>query len=41
MLPNIFRYFRFDPALASGPFATVLCDSTSLLIYFSIAKAFL
>lgn len=40
-LPYVFKRLNFDPALASGPFATVLCDSTSLIIYFSIAKLLL
>jgi magnesium transporter len=41
MLPYTFKKLHFDPALASGPFATVLCDTTSLLIYFSIATVIL
>lgn len=40
-LPYTFKKFNFDPALASGPFATVLCDTSSLLIYFSVATLIL
>ncbi len=40
-LPYTFKKFNFDPALASGPFATVLCDTSSLLIYFCIASLIL
>lgn len=37
-LPLILHRMRFDPAIASGPFATVVRDIMSLLIYFSIAS---
>jgi magnesium transporter len=37
ILPWLFSRFKLDPAVASGPFATVLRDLTSLAIYFSIA----
>lgn len=36
-LPLFLQKIRFDPAVASGPFATVLRDIISLLIYFGIA----
>ena len=29
-----------DPALGSGPLATVIQDIVSLLVYFSVVKAF-
>ena len=40
-LPSIFRLFRVDPAVASGPFATVISDLVSLLIYFGVAQVIL
>ncbi len=40
-LPKLCQKLKIDPAIASGPFATVLRDITSLLIYFSIASLFL
>lgn len=40
-LPWLFSKFKYDPAIASGPFATVVRDILSLLIYFSIAQAIL
>jgi magnesium transporter len=38
-LPFIFKHFGSDPAIASGPLATVVRDVSSLLIYFAIAGA--
>ncbi len=40
-LPWLFSKIKYDPAIASGPFATVIRDILSLLIYFSIAQAML
>lgn len=40
-LPWLFSKFRLDPAFASGPFATVIQDILSLVIYFVIAQMFL
>lgn len=40
-LPLILHRMRFDPAIASGPFATVLRDIVSLLIYFYVASSIL
>lgn len=40
-LPWLFSKFKLDPAFASGPFATVVQDILSLVIYFAIAKTFL
>jgi magnesium transporter len=41
MLPFLLRRLGFDPASASAPFVATLVDVTGLLIYFSIAMAFL
>ena len=40
-LPWMLEKFKYDPAIASGPFATVVRDILSLLIYFSVAGFFL
>ncbi|MDX1608194.1 MAG: magnesium transporter [Candidatus Spechtbacterales bacterium] len=37
-LPRALHKRNYDPAVATGPFATVLRDLTNLLIYFSIAR---
>lgn len=37
-LPWLFTKLKRDPAIASGPFASVLRDLTTLIIYFSIAE---
>jgi magnesium transporter len=39
LLPWLFARLGFDPALGSGPLATVVQDVLSLLIYFLIASA--
>jgi len=39
-LPWFFSKIKYDPAIASGPFATVIRDILSLLIYFLIAQIF-
>jgi magnesium transporter len=36
--PWVLTKMKFDPAIASGPFATVIRDIISLLIYFSIVS---
>lgn len=36
-LPLIFKKLKVDPAIASGPFATIISDITTLAIYFSVA----
>jgi magnesium transporter len=41
LLPWLFSKINYDPAIASGPFATVVRDILSLLIYFSIAQVML
>jgi magnesium transporter len=39
LLPALFSRLGFDPALGSGPLATVIQDVVSLLIYFAVASA--
>ncbi len=41
MLPLIFKRFGVDPGFASSPFVATLVDVTGIVIYFSIAKAYL
>ena len=41
LLPWTFHLLGRDPAIASGPFATVIIDVISLLIYFSVATVLL
>jgi magnesium transporter len=38
LLPWVFGKIKCDPAIASGPFATVIRDILSLLIYFGVAQ---
>ncbi len=38
LLPWFFNKINYDPAVASGPFATVIRDITSLMVYFAIAN---
>jgi len=40
-LPWLFSKIEYDPAIASGPCATIIRDILSLLIYFSIAQVML
>ncbi len=40
-LPSLFLKLKLDPAITSGPFATIVRDISSLLIYFLIASVFL
>lgn len=40
-VPLILRYFKKDPAVGSGPFATIMRDVLSILIYFGIANLLL
>jgi len=37
LLPWIFYKLKFDPAITSGPFSTVISDILSVLIYFGVA----
>lgn len=41
LIPYYFSKFKFDPADASGPIATIMQNILSLLIYFSIATIIL
>lgn len=41
LLPWTFAKLKFDPAVASGPLATVICDVSSLTIYFLVAVSIL
>ena len=41
LLPFLFNRLNLDPAAASAPLITSICDATGVLIYFSIADAFL
>jgi magnesium transporter len=41
MLPLAFRKLGFDPGYASSPFVATFVDVTGIVIYFSIAKAYL
>lgn len=38
LMPWFFNKINIDPAVASGPFATVIRDITSLMVYFGIAN---
>lgn len=40
-LPFIFRKLKLDPATASAPLITSICDIVGVLIYFGIASSFL
>lgn len=40
-LPWVFSKFKLDPAFGSGPFATVMRDILSLVVYFIIARLLL
>lgn len=37
LLPLVFRKFNYDPAVATGPLATIISDITTLAIYFCVA----
>lgn len=41
ILPWLLKKFHFDPAVASGPIATVICDVSSVTIYLTIASTIL
>lgn len=41
ILPFIFRWFKLDPATASTPLVTSICDIAGVFIYFGIASMFL
>ena len=41
LLPTLFRKLKIDPAIAAGPFATIVSDILTLAIYFSVASVLL
>ena len=41
LLPFLLRRLRLDPASASAPFVATLVDVTGIVIYFTVARAFL
>lgn len=41
LIPLFFVRMRIDPALGSGPFASVVQDLVSLFVYFKVASMFL
>jgi magnesium transporter len=41
MLPLMLKRLGFDPATSSAPFVATLVDVTGLVIYFSVAYAFM
>jgi magnesium transporter len=41
MLPLVFRRLGVDPGYASSPFVATFVDVTGIVIYFSIASAYL
>jgi len=38
LIPWVLKKLKTDPAMGSGPFATIVTDITTLFIYFSIAS---
>lgn len=41
ILPLVFKRFNLDPAVATGPLATIISDLTTLYIYFTVAMILL
>ena len=41
MVILMMKHLKFDPALGSGPFATIISDVMSIVVYFLIAFLFL
>ena len=41
MLPLVFKRLGFDPGIASSPFVATFVDVTGIIIYFTIAQAFI
>ncbi|VEJ34674.1 Magnesium transporter mgtE [Aedoeadaptatus ivorii] len=39
IIPTLFDKIGIDPAVASGPFITTLCDAFALIVYFGLATA--
>ena len=40
LLPFIFTRLKLDPATASAPLITTICDISGVLIYFTMAKVY-
>jgi magnesium transporter len=40
-LPLLFKRFKIDPAIASGPLVLAICDLQTLLVYFSLSSRIL
>lgn len=41
IIPTIFHKINIDPAVASGPFITTICDVFALIVYFGLASYFI
>ena len=41
LIPYLLQKFKQDPAIGSGPFATIITDIASLVIYFSVTSILL
>ncbi len=41
LFPLLFKRFKIDPAMASGPLVLALCDIQALIIYFAVSGAIL
>lgn len=41
LITLIIKHFKFDPAIGSGPVATIISDMTSIIIYFIVATQLL
>lgn len=41
LLPLIFKHFKVDPAIASGPLVLAICDIQTLIIYFNLSSVIL
>lgn len=37
IVPHVFHKLNIDPAVASGPFITTICDSFALIVYFGLS----
>jgi magnesium transporter len=38
VFPFLFKAFKWDPAFAAGPFATMVSDIATMMIYFLVAS---
>lgn len=41
LLPFLFKRFKIDPAMASGPLVLAICDVQTLIVYFSLSSMIL